>query len=286
MIGNKVVPTTTATSARVQLYQPTQRPRVLAGEWIETAWGRCRVTGRLGQRHADLIEAVLFHAEKKREIGGGQVELLVDPARVRASMSDDRYSLDQVWKLLGEARQANCEIETNNFKVLGGLIDHVLKTRTTRRNPLGGGQRQLWTVRLGLPLCVLLENDIPRFYDPAPLARLTHGISQAVARHILSHQAQPRGGWILNGLIKAVAGDLRDQQMRDARRRVHADASGLEAVGVLVDKEGGRVRVAQPPDSVAQPPGAWRSRPTQAGLSGTSVPPSDGPGLGAHARNP
>jgi hypothetical protein len=32
MTGERVTPTTTATPARVRLFQPTQRPRVTAGE--------------------------------------------------------------------------------------------------------------------------------------------------------------------------------------------------------------------------------------------------------------
>lgn len=47
--GNKVTPTSTALQARVILYQPSQRPLALKGQWMETSFGRCRVTGRLGK---------------------------------------------------------------------------------------------------------------------------------------------------------------------------------------------------------------------------------------------
>src|SRR5699024_8638613 len=96
--GNKVTPTSTALQARVMIYQPSQRPRERKGEWMETSFGRCRVTGRLGQRHADVMECVLYVAERKRELTDGGVELLVDPAKLRRTLSDHQYSLTQIEK--------------------------------------------------------------------------------------------------------------------------------------------------------------------------------------------
>jgi len=86
----------------LRLFQPTQRPRATAGEWIQTSWGRCRVLGRLGQRHADLLEAMLFVAERSRETDDGAIELLVDPARVRRTLSDHRHSLGRIREWLRE----------------------------------------------------------------------------------------------------------------------------------------------------------------------------------------
>ena len=53
--GNKVAPTSTVLQARVMIYQPSRKPVQRMGEWMETRFGRCRVTGRLGQRHADIV---------------------------------------------------------------------------------------------------------------------------------------------------------------------------------------------------------------------------------------
>ncbi|MDP2196338.1 MAG: ABC transporter ATPase [Rhodocyclaceae bacterium] len=214
-----------------------------------------------------MIESVLFCAEKRREIGGGQIELLVDPARVRSSISAAGYSLEQVWKLIGEVRSANFEIETRSMKILGGLIESVVMTKSTRVNPLGG-ERQLWTVRLGQPLCEMLRLDLPRYYNPGPVARLRHGISQAVARHVLTHQHQPRDGWTLDGLIKAVAGDLAEQARWNARRRLREDAAGLLEIGIHLHED--RVTLPHPPDTLPHPPDACHTRPVVAGSSGTS----------------
>ncbi|TCS93561.1 hypothetical protein EDC36_1266 [Tepidimonas ignava] len=78
-----------------------------------------------------------------------------------------------------------------------------------------------------------------------PITRLQHGISQAIARHVLTHKTEPSGGWTLDGLIKTVAGgDISEQGMRDRRREARADAEGLAAAGVLLEDD--RVRRCSP----------------------------------------
>ncbi|MDY2565115.1 ABC transporter ATPase [Pseudomonas syringae] len=241
--GNAVVPTSTTALARVRLYQPSQRPQHRQGDWIDTSFGRCRVVGRLGQRHADTVEAVLYCAERQRPVSDGGAELLVDPAQVRKTISDSRYSFTQIEKLFVELRAATITIETPqfDFPIIGGLIDHVIPSSKTRPDPLTGGQRNLWRVRLGVALVMLLEHDLSLFYDPAPIARLQHGISQAVARHVLSHKVEPTGGWYLDTLIAAVAGTVPSKAMRDARFRLREDTDKLKALGLTID--GNRVRI-------------------------------------------
>lgn len=283
MTGNSVIPTTTATPARVRIFQPTQRPALSEGDWIETAWGRCRVHGRLGQRHADILEAVLFCAERRKDEEPGTIKLLVDPAKVRKVMSESRYSLDQCWTLLRELRACTVEIDTPKIRLMGGLVESAEYTKTeTRHDPLTGLQRKLWTVRLGKAWAELMRLDLPLRYDPTPIARLGYGISQAVARHVLTHTNAPQGGWTLDGLIHAVAGPISEVALRNARRRVRLDTEALQSAGIGLD--GDRVRrvsglpltsrravsqapdsVPHPPDPVSQPPGACRSRPDPSG---------------------
>lgn len=54
---------------------------------------------------------------------------------------------------------------------------------------------------------MLLEQDLFLYYEPTLIARLQYGISQAVARFVLTHKCDPAGGWHLDTLIKAVSGD-------------------------------------------------------------------------------
>ncbi|MDY0311189.1 MAG: hypothetical protein RBR20_03610 [Desulfobacterales bacterium] len=248
-VGNEITPTSTVAQARVMLYQASQRPCRREGEWLNTSFGRCRVTGRLGQRHADLVEAVLYCAERRREVSDGGVELLVDPARLRKTLSDSRYSMTQIKKLLADLRAAVVEIETPELmrsgeRIIGGLIDHVIPSLMTRSNPLTGGKRYLWQVRLGVALVILLNRDLKLYYDPSPIARLRHGVSQAVARHVLSHKNEPSGGWHLDTVIDAVAGQMSNKALRDARFRLRKDAEKLHRVGITIDGE--RIRKAGP----------------------------------------
>lgn len=271
--GNAVIQTTSVTPARVRLFQPTKRPthRDKDGEWLVTAWGRCRVGGRLGQRHADLLETILYCAERRREEEDKTIKLLVDPARIRRVMGR-KYSLEQVWTLLGELCGAVVEIESCHLntteRIMGPVVAVAKYTRTEtredpwagrerRKNPTGRSTRRLLTVRLGEAWTTLMRLDLPVYYDPTPLCRIRYGISKAIARHILTHRAEPQGGWTLDGLIAAVAGELNGDRRRKERDRVRKDALKLAAVGIGVC--GGRVRrepqgVPHPPQGVPYPP--------------------------------
>lgn len=258
MIGNDAIGTAALTPARIRLFQPLQRPKIRTSEWLETSWGKCRVHGRLGQRHADLIEATQYCAEVLREEDSGTVRLLVDPARVRRVMSDGNYSLQQIWSLFRDMIAAVIEIDTPALKLMGGLIDSVEYTKKeTRFDPLTGGQRRLWTVRLGKAWTELMRRDRVICYDPSPIIRLEHGISQAIARFLFTHSlsSQPNGGWKLDGLIAVLAGELSNQQLRDARRWLREDSSKLNSLGIEFGC-GNRVMRRHDPNSVA-----WDSRP-------------------------
>ena len=239
--GNQVAPTSTTLQARVLLFQPSQRPQNRTGEWVETSFGRCRVTGRLGQRHADLLESTLFVAERRREISDGGIELLVDPAKVRRMLSDHQYSYHRIKLLFVDIRAAALEIVTPELEaggesIIGGLIDHVIPSQMMRHDPLTGGARHMWRVRLGVALVMLLNRDLSLYYSPAPIARLQHGISQAVARHVLTHKHAPIGGWHLDTLLHAVCNaPVSKVTLRNYRRRLREDVEGLLEIGIEID---------------------------------------------------
>jgi hypothetical protein len=241
MIGNLFAPTSTVLQARLMIYQPSQRPHEREGKWMDTRFGRCRVTGRLGQRHADIVESMLYVAESRREISDGGIELLIDPAKLRRMLSDHQYSHGRIKKLLTDLRAATVEIVTPELElsgdsIIGGLIDHVIPANRISRDPLTGGKRYLWRVRLGVALVMLLEKDLSLYYSPAPIARLQHGISQALARHVLTHKHDPAGGWHLDTLIRAVGGDeIGTKMMCNWRYRLREDAKILYEMGIEID---------------------------------------------------
>lgn len=259
------LPTTTVSAARLCIFQETRRPEMIE-KLIETPRGLVRVVGKLGQAHADVFEAICFEREIKSDLEDGRIKLLVDPYKVqrRAGLSS-RKQLD---KITDQLEMALIEIyKPEHLSCKGHLIDHIEDakrrdgSKLTRRNPLGG-ERSLWRVELGKAFCTLVERDIWLGYDPGPLTKLDRGISQAIARHVLTHKNVPAGGWKLDGLIEAVAGKLEDQQLRDRRREIRADAEKLAGgLGIVIsgdrvtrrDLEGDKAS-GQAPDDVEQTP--------------------------------
>lgn len=234
----KQVPTTTAHQARLQLYQPTRRP-----QWqervIQTSWGVATVRGKLGQVHADIIEAICRHAEDHRVLPvTGHMQILVDPYRVRVTVGGGTpYSKDTLWRMLTELREVSItlEVPSKNLKVLGGILDRVEESPATRINRLTGKPRQLWRVTLDPAFSAMLLEDLQLYYDPAPLAKIEAGVAQAIARHILTHRDQPVGGWHIDSLIKVVGADGDSVTMRHRRREIHKCAASLKTVGLIVD---------------------------------------------------
>ena len=76
----------------------------------------------------------------------------------------------------------------------------------------------MWRVTLEPSFALLMKEDLPLHYDPAPLAKLESGIAQAVARHVLTHRESPEGGWLVDTLIHAVgAGGVNNAELRKRR---------------------------------------------------------------------
>jgi hypothetical protein len=248
---NGNLPSTTVSQSRVCLFQPTQRPVYRRGEWIETSWGRCRVTGRLGQRHADVFEAIFFYCEKSRLLADGRIELLVDPSIIRNSLSDRRYSGGGLHTLLTELSAAAVEIDTGgDWPAVGHLVDTHHRSATQKKiDPLTGEDRHLIVVKIGDAAMTLLNHDVPKWRDPAPLARLGNGISQAVARFLLSHQNTGQH-WKMDTVLSAVGVGF-GQSRWDRQRELLNSRDSLASVGIFVDDNHNFfVRILeQPPDS-------------------------------------
>ena len=221
----------------------------------------------------------MFCAEKKGQMEDGRIKLLVDPYRVQKKARQS--SRKQLTALLDEllAVVVHVNVSARQCKSKGHLIDHVTEATTSagvaikRANPLGG-DRVLWRVEIGKVLTELINSDIWVGYDPQVIAGLRHGISQAVARHVLTHSHQPRGGWVMDSIINAVSGCLSADKFRDRRRELRSDVGTMNKLGIIID--GDRVRrveqtpdiVEQTPGSVEQTPGVWSKPPVSAGFSG------------------
>ncbi len=275
------LPTSTVYQARLRIFQPTRRPRQI-DTVIVTSWGRVRIVGRLGQQHADVFESICYTALEAIRTTDGRLKLLVDPSRVKrvAQQSSGATFLgirdDLVAALIEIAEPAH-------LSCVGHLIDHIECAQRadgsyiTAKNPLGGrrrgwgrmgrhaAERHLWCVEVGKAALKLFTADLLLHHNPAPIAALRHGISQAVARHYLSHRAGSCESWGIDTLIRAVAGDIAGQDLWDRRRELTADAGRLSAMGVtlrLDQKPGG---LDQKPGGLDQKPGGLDQKPGIAG---------------------
>ncbi len=245
-IGNSAdinnLPTTTTLPARIMMFQPTQRPiHVKNDDWIETSWGKCKVKGRLGQRHADVLEAAMHFHEKADRTPDGRIVLLVDPAVIRKTLSERRYSLDQIRVLLDELSAAIVRIVTRNGdEITGHIIDTYVVAKKKRYNPLTRkDDRSAWVVTLGDAFCEILKRDVHLHYDPTPIARLSCGISQAVARHLKTHSAQPNGGWVAENLIRLCCkgSTMTSQFIRNKKRELKSEIKAFQEMGIIFDGE-------------------------------------------------
>ena len=239
---NEKLPTATAHQARLRMFQPTRRPKLIE-EIIKTAWGTARIKGRLGQAHADILEATLSGCERHAQLEDGRIKLLIDPYRITKIANQPSWSTFK--KNLDDLMQALIEIkDPEHLRCLGHLIDHIDKavrfdgTTITKHNPLGG-EREMWRVEIGKAGTMLIENDLKLYYRTQEIASLKYGISQAMVRHILTHKTEPNGGWKLDELILSLCPGISNENKRHRRHEILGDMASLVKIGVFI--EGGRV---------------------------------------------
>ena len=242
--------TSTVHQARLRIFQPTRRPRHI-DTVIVTSWGRVRIVGRLGEIHADVFESMCFTALEAIRTTDGRLKLLVDPSRVKreARQSSGTTFLG----IRDDLVAALIEIaEPTHLSCVGHLIDHIGNAQRadgsyiTAKNPLGGrrrgwgrmgkhaAERHLWCVEVGKAALKLFREDLLMHHSPAPIASLRHGISQAVARHYLSHRGGSCESWGIDTWIHAVAGDISEKDLWARRAELSADVEILAAMGVTL----------------------------------------------------
>jgi hypothetical protein len=231
------LPVTTAHQSRLRLFQPTRRP-VRGIYVIETSWGKVKITGRLGQAHADIIESMLYTAEKVGLMPDGRLRLLVDPYIVRKTA---RLGGEETEIINNDIMGTVVDVlEPDHLKQKGHLIDHIYKavdkdgTPLTKSNPLGG-TREMWSVVFGPVGTKLIFEDLSVKYDPAKISCLRHGSSQAIVRLVLPHdiEQQPNGGWHVDTLIRQTCGNVNNQELRNRRREIKKDADSLAKLGII-----------------------------------------------------
>ena len=131
--------------------------------------------------------------------------------------------------------------EPEHLRCIWHLIDHIDKAvrsdggTITKRNPLGG-EMEMWRVEIGKAGTMLIENDLKLYYRTQEISGLRYGISQAVARHILTHKTEPNGGWKLDEFIYSLSPNVFDCALKDRRKELRQDANQLLKIGIRVEK--------------------------------------------------
>ena len=232
------LPTTTAHQSRLQIFQPTRRPKNEV-RLIETAWGTAKVHGRIGQGHADVLESIFSEAADHQIMSDGGMQILVDPHKVRVAAGGDKLSGAQLDKLITELMQVviDMRIASTGMRCLGHIIDQVIESKVKAPTRPGaiGDDRKMWRVDVPASFVKLIQGDINLHYDPAPIAQLTNGISQAIARHVATHKHEPNGGWTIDGLIDAVGAGGTPKDKSNRRAELKRDAEGLKNVGLMLE---------------------------------------------------
>jgi hypothetical protein len=255
LYGN--LPTTTANQSRLQLFQPTRRP-ITTVRRIETAWGNAIVHGKIGQAHADVMEAIFKEALEYQIIEDGGMQILVDPYKVRVTAGGgNAIGGSQLNKVLIELMQVviDMHIKDKDIKIKGHIlewtVDSKVKANVRAATSFGGEDRRMWCVKIPASFVQFFYFDHCLYYDPRPIAALMTGIGQAIARHVATHNSQPLGGWVLDKLIKAVGAGETSTDIRNRRREIQKDAGGLLYLGLKI--QDGRMQRVKGKHAVEDP---------------------------------
>lgn len=246
------LPTATVTPSRLKVFQASLKPRVLTYN-IETSWGRAEIKGRLGQSHASLLEIMQRDALDYKFDSEKRIVLLIDPYTISKSMAKKEgstYSWSGMLSMIDDMRDASINLYPTSgpIEMVGGkIIARIdMQREITTVNPgakaLGLNEdRALWRVVLHEAWVKFIDSDIHLYYDPHPIAKLTTGIGQAVARFIATHKTEPNGGWTIDGVMEAINTDSDTAQSRYSHKGdLMKDAEGLKNIGILI--EDGRIR--------------------------------------------
>lgn len=228
------LPTAPVMAARLALYQSTRRPKHITSDWVITPWGRCRVQGALGQRHADIMECLMHVSDSPVWRPDGSLLLLVDPYRLKKALGGAGHN----WLVdkLREIMTTLLDWECGEIRGTGHIISSFRCAKKSRPNPLTGEDRPLWAIVLTPEWVRVLEADLCVYYDPTPIAKIKCGVSQRIARMALTHGPGSATG--VETMLDQIG--LTGQARRNARRRLAQHARHLLDCGV--DIAGGLVR--------------------------------------------
>ena len=231
----------TVHQSRVPIFSPTRRPTKRVQCAVETAWGRVRVTGRLGQRHRDLLDALDDSTLQKVTTTDGCQHRLVDPHKLRAILGrkGGRAAAGMVEGLVKDLTEALLQIDTTSgLHILGHIFDEARWHEGAGPGEaarFGRDARRLYRLKMGAAWCQFIQKDLQFSYDRKLIGALQYGVSQAVARLLLTHRGCTRVE-VDTALEQVGVGPGERQPLWDARRRLAGDREGLLGLGIVINQ--------------------------------------------------
>lgn len=243
-----------AHESQLPVFQPTRRPAPLVRHRCETPYGTVTVTGRLGQGHRDLLDAILFCREKIH-IVDDRLSVMVDPYQLRKAISAGRTMLPyaHIHKLLRDLRLAEVEMEwrstKRSYRSMDAIIATVVESTATKRVAMGTfaqrgedgtdkDHRDMLKITFGQGMTRLLRDDHNVHYALGTVVGMKHGLSQAIARYCLSHREVHEG---FDGICERVgfnAGRKTTSASRKAKMELVDDAAALATLGIHIHPNG------------------------------------------------
>lgn len=244
--------------SKLPVFQPTRRPSQIRQQCIETAYGSVTITGKLGQGHRDVLDAVMACAEGGKTVNG-QLSVLVDPYQLRKMVSIGHdgglFPYAHIRRLLRDMRMAEVDMvmPALNLRVIDGILASIEESHITKesqpwefqakpdemtRPMLPNGHRPMLTITFGKNWTRMLATDLPVAYRLPIIIAMRHGASQATARYCLSHQEVHD---TMDGILVKIGYDPDSKTPRAVQKvkaELRQDAEALAALGViLTDKD-------------------------------------------------
>ena len=233
---------TARVACRVPIFAPTRRPTAVIQQRVETSWGWAVVTGRLGQHHRDVLDTLIAYADGWRPEGTrGDMVARIDSATMRKALGWNRWTYERIREALRDLRAAEVAA---SFGEWTGILTHIVESAVAPPNrrrgggvhkggqaPVPGGPARdgmMWEITVS-GAWIALAKDVARY--PTGVIKMRYGISQAVARLMLSHSPGTR--YTVQTALEAVG--VPGKRHIRALEEMMADKEIMASVGIALD---------------------------------------------------
>ena len=235
--------------SKLPVFQPTRRPSRVRQQRFDTAYGSVTVTGKLGQGHRDVLDAVMACAERSK-VEDGRLSVLVDPYQLRKTVSSGRgggmFPYDHIRRLLRDLRTAEVDMDMPalRLRVTDGILADFEESAITKASEpwefqtTSGGPRPMLKVTFGKNWTRMLAMDLSVVYQLPIVIGMRHGASQATARYCLSHR---KVNDTLDGILVKIGYDpigKTPRAVNKVKAEIRSDAKALAALGVTITENG------------------------------------------------